>query len=132
MKRLALFLSVLKSGALTKTTSVISKYNSLVIKTCLILEELGYISGFTILDNEYLKVKLRFYKNTSVIRSISLFSKQSLRVYLKVLPLKTKNSSSQIFKYSFTVVSTSKFPLFLTDFECVILNCGGEPVFVVS
>ena len=132
MKKLTLFLCVLRSAAITKTESIIVNYNSLVIKICLMLEDLGYISGFTVLDKTRLKLFLRFHKNSCVFRTINLFSKPSSRTYLKFKNLKKKQTISHINSLSFTILTTPHSPLFSTDLECVLMHSGGEPILVVS
>ena len=127
------FVGILKSAVLTKTKEIIVKYNKDVKRLCIILEDLGYIYGFTVLDEHYLKVHLKFFLNKSVIRSINFFSKPSSRIFLKKKHLKSKNQiSSKIFSNSFIILTTSKSKNFLTDVECILLNIGGEPLFVVS
>jgi len=133
MPILSSFVGTLKSAAQNKTNTIEVKYNKRVIKLCKILEELGYIYGFTVLDKHYLKVHLKFYENKSVLRNLKFVSKPSMRVYFRKKHLKGYNVLSFIKTNSFLILHTSKNRgEFLTDVECFMLGIGGEPAFVVS
>lgn len=132
MTKLANLLSSLQTASLNKTTSIIINYNLLVLKACALLEDLGYISGFTIINSKKLKVYLRYYKNASVIRSARLFSKPSSRVYFKRRLFFKKNFKNSLQTNSFIIVSTSRSPMLFTDLECHLMNSGGEPLFLIS
>lgn len=126
------FLGIFKSAILHKTSTILAPYNKKVIKLCEVLEELGFIYGFTILTHKQIKVFLKFYSNKSVIRGIHLVSKPSSRVHLKIKNLKGYGINSFIKKNSFTILTTSAKPIYLTDIECFLLHTGGEPVCVVN
>lgn len=132
MPILSSFVGTIKSAAQNKSNTAIVKYNKQVIKLCKVLEELGYIYGFTILNNFYLKVHLKYFENKSVLRNIKFVSKPSLRVYLKKRNLKGYHVLPFLKTNSFLVLHTSKSKDFLTDVECFLLGIGGEPAFLIS
>lgn len=132
MTILSNFVCSLKTAAINKVNSLRAKRNKQVVYLCLALEELGYISGFTILDDRYICVHLRFFKNKSVIRSISLYSKPSSRIYLKKKNISGVGVGPFIKHNNFTLFSTSRGPGMLTDIELFMLGVGGEPIVTIS
>jgi ribosomal protein S8 len=132
MNIFANFICSLKTACLNKVLSFVVKKNKKVIYLCLILEELGYISGFTILNSNYIKVNLKYYKNKSVIRTLNLFSKPSSRIYLKKKNIFGFRINSFIKNNNFTLFSSSFSKFFLTDIEMIMLGIGGEPVIVIG
>lgn len=126
------FICSLKTACLNKVLSFTAKKNKKVIYLCLILEELGYISGFTILNSVYIKVNSKYYRNKSVIRTLNLFSKSSSRIYLKKKNVFGFKINSFIKNNNFTLFSTSFSKFFLTDIELIMLGIGGEPVITVG
>jgi len=129
---LANFISNLKSAYLNKTKTVISCSNKKVLNLCLVLEELGYISGFTCLPNNKICVHLRYYKNKPALRSLSLVSKSSSRVYFKKKNIFGTGVNSFISINGFILFNTSFSKNLLTDVELYMIGIGGEPVCVVS
>lgn len=126
------FVCSLKTACLNKVLSFVAKKNKKVIYLCLILEELGYIAGFTILNNIYIRVNLKYYRNKSVIRTLNLFSKPSSRNYLKKKNIFGFRINSFIKNNNFTLFSTSFSKFFLTDIEVIMLGIGGEPIITVG
>ena len=126
------FVCSLKTACLNKVLSFTAKKNKKVIYLCLILEELGYISGFTILNSIYIKVNLKYYRNKSVIRTLNLFSKPSSKIYLKKKNIFGFKINSFIKNNNFTLFSTSFSTFFLTDFELIMRGVGGEPIIMVG
>lgn len=132
MQILANFISSIKTGCLNKVLSVIVRKNKKVLNLCLALEELGYISGFTILNNDFVKVYLRYYRNKSVIRTFNLFSKSSSRIYLKKKNIFGYKINSFIKNNNFTLFFSNNSSQILTDIELIMLNSGGEPVATIG
>lgn len=132
MSKLAFLLASIKSSALTRTTTTHAPYTNLNLRACLILEELGYIRGYTVLKSNKIKIYLNFYRNKSVIRGIRLFSKPASRMYISYRNLRGKGLNTYLSNYSFIILSTSYKKQLLTDVEAFLLSVGGEPLFVVS
>jgi ribosomal protein S8 len=132
MQILSSFFGILKSCCLTKTKSFIAPCNKKVLRVCDTLYDLGYIYGFTLLTPSKVRIQLKFANNKSVIRSLNLVSKSSLRIFLKKKNLKGRNILTHIHTFSFLLLSTSLDTRLLTDIECFMLNIGGEPVAIIS
>lgn len=129
---LANFICSLKTACLNRVFSFTAKKNKKVIYLCLILEELGYIGGFTIIDNLTIRVILKYYRNRSVIRTLKLFSKPSSKIYLKKKNIFGLKINSFIKNNNFTLFSSNLSPFLLTDIELIMLNSGGEPIVTVG
>lgn len=132
MKIFADFISAVKTACLNRTSFLIARKNNKVLKLCLALEDLGYISGFTILNDNFVKVFLRYYRRKSVIRTLNLYSKSSSRIYLKKKNLTGFRINSFIKNNNFTLFFTNASPFFLTDIELYMLGIGGEPALTVG
>lgn len=132
MKHLAFLFSCILTAAHNKSLFTIVPNTILTRKACFLLEDLGYISGFSVISKFKLKVNLRYFQNKSTIRTLSLLSKQSSRVYLKKLNLQGKRINSYIRNNSFVILTTSSSFFFLTDVESFFLSTGGEALFVVN
>ncbi len=86
------------------------------------LEREGYINGFKEIvkdDREFLRVTLRYYEGTSVIKKLDRVSKPSRRVYSKL-----KKISNVFNGFGIYVLSTSKG--IMSDAEAREQNVGGE------
>lgn len=132
MNIFANFVSSLKTACLNKVFNFTAKKNKKVIFLCFILEELGYIAGFTILNQYYIRVNLKYYRNKSVIRTLNLFSKPSSRIYLKKKNIFGFRINSFIKNNNFTLFSSSFSKFLLTDIELIMLGSGGEPLLVIG
>lgn len=132
MNIFANFVCSLKNACLGKILFFIAKKNKKVVYLCLILEELGYIAGFTILNDFYIKVNLKYYRNKSVIRTLNLFSKPSSKIFLKKKNIFGFKINSFIKNNNFTLFSTNSSKFLLTDIELIMLGIGGEPVVTIG
>lgn len=132
MPILSSFVGTIKSASAHKTNTIITRYNKEVKKLCKILEELGYIYGFTILDDKKIRVHLKFFENAPVLRNLKFVSKPSLRVYFRKKNIKGLNVLPFFKTNSFLILRTSKSDHFLTDIECFMLGIGGEPAFIIA
>ena len=132
MQILSAFVGVLKFGSLTRRDYVVSVYNKEVLDLCSKLEDLGYISGFCIINTKYLKVFLKYYRNKPVLRNLSFVSRPSSRVYFKKRQLKGWGISNHFKSNNFMLLRTNKSSKLLTDIECMMLGTGGEPYLVVA
>lgn len=132
MKILADFISAIKTACLNKSSSLLAQKNKKVLFLCLSLEELGYISGFSIVDTNHIRVFLRYYRGNSTIRSLNLFSKSSSRVYLGKKNIRGFRLGAFIKNNNFALFFSNVSPTFLTDIELIMLGSGGEPVVIVG
>ncbi|UDG80487.1 30S ribosomal protein S8 [Candidatus Annandia pinicola] len=108
-----------------KITMYSSKLKNSISK---ILKEEGYIEDFNIINKnkkKILEIKLRYFKNKSVIYNINRVSKPSLRIY------KNKNNLPKIIAgLGIAIVSTSKG--LMTDHNARKYGLGGEIICYVS
>lgn len=132
MNIFANFVCSLKNACLKKILFFVAKKNKKVVYLCLVLEELGYIAGFTILNDFYIKVNLKYYRNKSVIRTLNLFSKPSSKIFLKKKNIFGFKINSFIKNNNFTLFSTNSSKFLLTDIELIMLGIGGEPVVMIG
>lgn len=132
MKKLTNFLSTIRSALKNKILTVTAPANKRIIKICNILEELGYIRGYSLLTDYRCIIFLKYRNNKSVIRMLSLVSKPSLRTYLKKRNVMGFAVGPYIKGHNFLIISTSSNRILLTDIECKIYGVGGEPIIVVG
>jgi ribosomal protein S8 len=132
MKKLANFISTLRSALKNKVLTTTVPNNKRILKICSILEELGYINGYSLLSRSRCIVYLKYKTNKSVIRMFSLVSKSSLRTYLKKRNVMGFAVGPYIKGNNFLVISTSTSKILLTDIECKIYGVGGEPILVIG
>ena len=103
--------------------------SSLVKKSLHILVKLGYIRFFKIISFKYLKVYLKYFQNSSVLRGASTLSKPSLKFYVKYKNLQRFTFNNRFSINGFIICSTSKG--LLTDIECILSKIGGKALFYV-
>ena len=132
MHLLSNFVCALKTAAINKVSYLVARKNRQIVFLCLALEEMGYISGFTILNERTVCVYLRFFRNKCVIRYLSLYSKPSSKIYLKRKNVSGVRIVSFIKNNNFTLFSTSRGPHLLTDVETIMLGIGGVPVITIG
>ena len=95
--------------------------NSKLILSCLKkIYDLGFISGFEIIDKKKIKVFLKFNDFEATLRNISIISVPSKDYFLK--KTKIQNMSAKNFN-GFIIISTNIG--LLTDIECICSNKGG-------
>ena len=92
------------------------------INILIVLYNLGFISGFKILNFKYINVFLRYYLGKSVIRRLCLLSKPTNRVYISSYYLR-KNLYKQNYNSIFILSTTEGL---LIDKFSIIFNKGGE------
>jgi len=111
--------SILKMGYVKNFDSVIVWNKNIVRKILYIIWLLGYIRGFSILQNNRILVLL---KNESTFRLIQSVSKPGRRIYWGVAYLK------HLARYSdrYFIITTSRG--ILTQEGCLLLHIGGEPL----
>lgn len=92
-----------------------------------VLWDKGFILGYKILKSKPQKIKifLKYHKGNSVINSIKILSKPSIRKYYSVKQLWKLKTGEGI-----VILSTNKG--FMSDNECKENNIGGEPFFLIK
>lgn len=128
-KTLAFLLSNIRVGFLAKKKFIISRYSLRSLDCLELLYKLGYIHGYTLLQNGRVKIFLKYFDNRSVIRNIFLLSKTSRKEYISFRALKGSLVNNYISVNGFMLVSTSYGVI--TDVEAVLLKSGGRPVLFV-
>lgn len=124
------FLSILKFGSLKKKLYVYAPNSLLILHSSSIIYDLGYIRGFTIINNFYLKIYFKNFYSIPVLRSVFALSVPSRRWYFDYKSLYGARINNFLSTNNFLIVSTSKG--LLTDIECNIYKMGGEVIFYVS
>jgi small subunit ribosomal protein S8 len=119
----------LRNGYMAKLSSVIVKNSRISREILFILQKLGFISSFKIIDVRYISVNLSYYRNEPAIRFVRRISKSSNRVYLPLKSL-SSNSSSSHRTNKFLILSTNKGVV--TDLEALLLGVGGEVLLEIS
>ena len=115
-------ISNLKNGQIVKKAFVINE-NSIICRKLLdILWDEGFILGYKILPVNKLKIYLKYRNGNSVISSIKVVSKPSLRVYYSVRELYRMKK--------FLILTTHKG--LKTISNCKRLNIGGEPLVIIK
>jgi small subunit ribosomal protein S8 len=115
-------ISNLKNGQLVKKAFVINENSTICRKLLDILWDEGFISGYKILPVNKLKIYLKYRNGNSIISSIKVVSKPSLRVYYSVRELQRLKS--------FLILTTHKG--IKTISNCKRLNVGGEPLVMIK
>ena len=123
-------ISTLKNGILIKKQVIYKKFNKKDQELLNILWNEGLILGYKKLCNNnfdfnIIKIFLKYKKNNSVINSINIISKPSLRIYCSLEDLwKLKNVQGLI------IVSTDSG--LKTIYECKNLNLGGQLIALIK
>lgn len=125
--RLNNFLSSLKNSISIKAKYV-DIYTNKNIRCILgLLYKLGYLSGFTFLNSNLVRIFLKYKSSVSVISNIHPISKCANKIYIK------NKHVSKYFKSQntgFVIFSSDKG--YLTDIELYFYRTGGEPLFYIS
>jgi len=125
------FCASLQSGVLHKLKSVRVQKNKKVLQLCGLLFDLGYIGGYSVLNDQTLLVTFKYTANRSPLRSLVISSRPSSRFYYSRRNLLGRCVNNYFKTNSFTIFFTSKGYM-MTDIECFMVGVGGEPLCVVS
>lgn len=116
--------AAINNGLLSKRNFVICRKKNTCTAFLKILWSEGYILGYSVEDDK-LKIYLKYTNNMPAINSMSLISKPGRKVYLKV---------KQIWKIdpnkNFIIFSTNAG--LKTIDECKKLRIGGEPILMIN
>lgn len=130
MKYLAQMISNIKVGLLSRSKFVVCKRTKLILECLNVIYELGFISGFSILNKNLVIIYLKYVNNKPAINFIS-FSSVKQKSYLK-----KKNFSvfalNKNFNFNFTYLICSTSRGVLTSPELVLKNLGGLFLFKIS
>jgi small subunit ribosomal protein S8 len=126
--RISDLLARIKNGYNAKLLRVVALNSKIVINILSLLQRLGYIRSFKVLNMQEVAVHLVYYRNQPGIRSINRISKLSNRVYMDAKSLRSRVSKASN-SNGFFVLSTNKGVL--VDIEASLLNVGGEVLFEV-
>ena len=119
----------IRNGYNAKLVSVVVKNSRISREILYILQKLGYIASFQVIDNRLVTVTLSYYRNEPAIRYVRRISKSSNRIYLSVGALSRSLSSSSRTN-RFLILSTNKG--ILTDLESLLLGVGGEVLLEIA
>jgi small subunit ribosomal protein S8 len=117
-------LATIKNGQMIKRAFVLQPRKKICENVLKVLWAEGFILGYAI-ENDNLKIFLKYIDGQPVIDSLVAISKPGRRIYYSIKQLWKLDSN----KY-FLIISTNKGLKTLVD--CKRLKIGGEPVLVVK
>lgn len=126
--RISDLLARLRNGYNAKLLSVVVLNSNIVVEILSLLQRLGYIGSFKVLNSREISVTLVYYRNQPGIRSMSRISKLSNRIYINVASLQ-KRVSKVSNSNGFYVLSTNKG--IMIDVEAALVGVGGEVLFEI-
>lgn len=126
--RVSDLLTRLRNGYNAKLLNVTVLNSKIIISILSVLQRLGYIRSFKIVNNKEIHVTLVYYRNQPGIRHVRRVSKLSKRLYMKSKDLKVKLSKASSAS-GFYVLSTNRG--ILVDVEADLINTGGEVLFEI-
>jgi small subunit ribosomal protein S8 len=118
-------LTRIRNGQQAHKTAVVSPFSTLRVRILDVLENEGYIRGYT--QNEYgpgkqeLEIQLKYYEGDPVINTIARVSTPGRRVYSSARQLPRVRNGLGI-----TIISTSKGVM--SDSDARAENIGGEVI----
>ena len=114
--------TIIRNALTVRKEETLIPYSSLLLKTCTILKEQGYLENFKEVDSgsfKKIKVYLRYSGKKSVIKEIKRVSRPGRRVYCSA-----KDVPSVLHGYGIAIVSTSGG--IVTDKQAREKGLGGE------
>lgn len=112
------FFSNLTNHSLARKTSFKQRSTHQIINVLKLLVHEGYINGYSISDNNYVTVLLKYINDRPSIEKINQFSTPGKRVYINNQWL-YKNKTHQLY-----IISTNQGVM--THNQAMQLNLGGE------
>ena len=116
--------SNIQNGQIVKKKIIFQKRKKICEAFLNILWDEGFISGYSIEKNNFLKIFLKYHKNSPVIKKIKSISKPGSRIYY---------SNKQLWKIEenkiFIILSTNQGLKTLN--QCKKLKLGGEPLAII-
>lgn len=119
--------SNIKNGQLAKKSFIYQKRKKICEEFLKILWDEGFILGYKIdnINNNKLKIFLKYNNEEPVINSIKLITKPGRRVYYSIKQIWKLDSTK-----NFIIFSTSKG--LKTILDCKKLKIGGEPFLIIN
>ena len=114
----------IKNGQISKRAFVIQPKKKICESFLKILWTEGFILGYSI-ENEKIKIFLKYVNGRPAINSLNLISRPSRKVYYSVKQIWKIDSQK-----SFVIFSTSQG--FKTIKDCKKLRLGGEPYITIN
>ncbi|WWO95421.1 MAG: 30S ribosomal protein S8 [Candidatus Dasytiphilus stammeri] len=109
----------IRNGQSAKFSYVMMQFSNIKKGIADILMKEGYIEGYQIINNYFLKIQLKYFNNNPVIEMIHRVSKPGLRIY------KSKEQLPKIMNgLGIAIISTSQG--IMTDKSARKKNIGGE------
>ncbi|MEK6733804.1 MAG: 30S ribosomal protein S8 [Pseudomonadota bacterium] len=122
---LADMLTRIRNGQAARLTNVLAPYSNLHVAVLQVLKEEGFISSFTkeeVRKNiSNLNIRLKYFQDAGVIKSIDRVSKPGKRIYYSIDDLKTKKHFNGL---GLVILSTPKGVI--SDKNAIHHNVGGE------
>ena len=120
-------LTIIRNASLAKKSDAIIPFSNLLIESCRILKEQGYLENYREIQEgkkRYIKVYLKYNGKLPVIRTLKRISKPGRRVY------KQSSEMPNVLRgKGLAVVTTSKGVML--SLEAKKNNLGGEVLFYV-
>lgn len=122
------FVACINQSSKAKKKIVVVRHSNLVANIASLLYKKGYILGYRIVEDSYLIIQLKYYKNESVIHRIERISKPGRKVFM------SNNQITELSRYMFGdsdyVVSTSSG--LRTAKDCLVRGLAGEILFKIN
>lgn len=117
-------LATIKNGQLSKRSFVICQKKKICEALLKILWSEGFILGYSI-ENQKLKIFLKYVNSTPAINTLSLISTPSKKIYYSVKQIWKIKSANH-----FIIFSTNQGLKSIND--CKKLKIGGEPILALN
>lgn len=131
--KLSNFLSHIKNSQNNKILITIINQSKIIISILNILQELGYIRGYRLININYIpkiEILLKYKNQIPVIKNIIIISKPSKRIYISIDELYNKYMSTDTSVDKIYILSTSKG--IMTHLKAYNLNIGGEIICCIN
>ena len=131
MKYLAQMISNIKVGLISKSRYVKCKNTYLCIEVLKQIYNLGYISGFSILNKNDIRIFLKYSNNRSVISSIHFINSKKSKNYIKNKNFLSNSLSKNFNSYYSTLLCSTSYGI-LSDVEMITRKIGGSPIVKIN
>lgn len=122
------FVACINQSSKAKKKTVVVRYSNIIANICSLLYKKGYILGYRIIEDNYVIIQLKYYKNESVIHGIERISKPGRKVFM------SHNQVTKLSKYMFgdsDYVLTTSSGLY-TAKDCLVRGLAGEVLFKIN
>ena len=120
-------LTRIRNGQMSHKKSVTAPYSKMKEAMCKVMQDEGYINGYSIDDNKIrnIQVDLKYYEGKPVIDYIKRISRPGLRIYKSSSDIPLVKNGLDI-----CIISTSQG--LMTGKVAKEKNCGGEIICYIS